>query len=99
MMAEAATRLDSLAKPPGSLGALEHMAATLCMAQQTLTPVAEPATVLIFVGDHGVKKADGALSPFPPAVTQSVFRALAAGVSATGVLAKANQAHLTVVES
>ena len=91
-------RLDSLAKPPGSLGTLEHFAATLCAAQGTLKPSASPASVLIFCGDHGVKKADDALSPFPQAVTQSIFRALAAGVSATGVLARTNGAHLSVVD-
>ena len=91
-------RLASLAKPPGSLGTLEDWAAVLCAAQQTLRPAADPASVLVFCGDHGVKKADDGLSPFPPSVSQAVFRALAAGVSATAVLARAAGAHLTVVD-
>lgn len=93
-----AERLDSLAKPPGSLGLLEHWAAVLCNAQGTLVPTADPATVLVFTADHGIKAADGALSPFPPSVTQAVFRALAAGISGTAVLAESVGAHLTVVD-
>ena len=96
--ASAKARLDALAKPPGSLGTLEHWAATLCTVQRTLTPSADPATILVFCGDHGVKKADGALSPYPPAVTQTIFRALASGMSATAVLTRTNGAFLTVVD-
>ena len=91
-------RLASLAKPPGSLGVLEDWAITLCQLQNTLQPVAEPQSVLIFCADHGVKKADGALSPFPASVSAAVFRALAAGISATATLAHSQNAHLTVVD-
>ena len=91
-------KLQALAKPPGSLGLLEDWAAVLCHAQGTLTPTANPASILVFCGDHGVKKGDAMISPFPPSVSQAVFRALAAGVSATGVLTKAAGAHLTVVD-
>ena len=66
--------------------------------QQTLTPTAEPASVLVFCGDHGCKKADPALSPFTGEVTQAIFRSLAAGISGTGVLARAAGAALTVVD-
>ena len=90
--------VDSLAKPPKSLGELEHWAIALCTAQCTLKPSVSPATVLVFVADHGVKKEDTTLSPYPPQVTQAVFRALAAGVSATAVLARTNGAHLVVVD-
>ena len=93
-----AERLDSLAKPPGSLGLLEEWAAVLCAAQGTLAPAADPATVFVFAADHGVKAADGALSPFPSSVSQAVFRALAAGISGTAVLAESVGAHLTVVD-
>lgn len=91
-------RLGCLAKPPGSLGTLEDWAATMCEMQQTLTPTAEPASVLVFCGDHGCKKADPALSPFPGEVTQAIFRSLAAGISGTAVLARAAGAALTVVD-
>lgn len=95
---EVSERLASLAKPVGSLGVLESWAVTLCDVQQTLTPSAEPASVLVFCADHGVKKADNALSPFPPSVSQAVFRALAAGISATAVITASVGAHLTVID-
>ncbi len=91
-------RLASLAKPPGSLGTLEDWAATLCEVQQSLTPEASPASVLVFCADHGCKKADAALSPYPQAVTQAVFRSLAAGISGTAVLTRSAGAFLAVVD-
>jgi nicotinate-nucleotide--dimethylbenzimidazole phosphoribosyltransferase len=95
---EVRARLDGLAKPPGSLGTLEDWAATMCEVQQTLEPAAEPASVVVFCGDHGCKRADPALSPYPPAVTQAVFRSLAAGISGTAVLARSAGASLVVVD-
>jgi hypothetical protein len=46
--------LDSLAKPVGSLGALEEWAARLCTLQGTMQPQASPVGCIIFAGDHGV---------------------------------------------
>jgi adenosylcobinamide-GDP ribazoletransferase len=46
--------LDSLAKPVGSLGALEEWAARLCTLQGTMHPKASPVGCVIFAGDHGV---------------------------------------------
>ncbi|KOO21147.1 nicotinate-nucleotide--dimethylbenzimidazole phosphoribosyltransferase [Chrysochromulina tobinii] len=90
--------MDSLAKPPGSLGLLEEWSLVLCRMQRTLSPVATPQSVIVFCADHGVKRCDPSISPFPQLVTCAVFRALAAGVSATGVLARAAGAALTVVD-
>jgi len=98
MEVAARQRLDALAKPLRSLGLLEDWATTLAAVQSSLRPAADPASVLVFVADHGLKKADAAISPYPPAVTGSVFRALAAGVSATATLAQACNAHLTIVD-
>ena len=94
----ASKHLASLAKPPGSLGVLEDWAATACEVQGTLTPSMESCGLLVFCADHGVKKEDQALSPFPPVVTQAVFRALVAGLSATATLARSVGAKLTVVD-
>jgi nicotinate-nucleotide--dimethylbenzimidazole phosphoribosyltransferase len=93
-----AARLASLAKPPQSLGLLEEWAALLCRVQGTLTPQVDPASVVVFCADHGVKKADDAISPFPSSVTQAVFKSLCAGVSGTAVLSRSSGAHLTVVD-
>ena len=96
--ADARERLTSLAKPPGSLGTLEDWAETLCAVQGTLKPAASPQTVLVFCSDHGVKKADEMISPFPASVSQAVFRSLCAGISGTAVLACVAGAHLTVID-
>jgi len=95
---QALSALAGKAKPPGSLGMLEEWAVALCVAQKTLTPGASRAEALIFVADHGAKKADAALSPFPPSVTESLFRGLASGKTAGAVLTRSVGAHLTVVD-
>ena len=46
--------LDTLAKPVGSLGALEEWAARLCALQRSMQPQANPVGCIIFAGDHGV---------------------------------------------
>ena len=96
--ARAEEKLASLAKPPGALGTLEAFAVTLCHQQETLTPAASPACVLVFCADHGVKAAEASLSPFPPSVTQSIFKALAAGVAGAAVLAASAGATCTAVD-
>ena len=83
--ADAEARLASLAKPPGALGTLEDWCVTLCVAQKTLRPTVS-AVALVFCGDHGCKKADAALSPYPASATQAIFRTLAAGTSCAAVL-------------
>ena len=93
----AEARVASLAKPPGSLGTLEAWYVTLCAAQETLEPAAGPACAIVFVGDHGLVRKDAALSPYPQSATQTMFKALAGGVSCTAVLARSVGASLVVV--
>ncbi|CAH0367464.1 unnamed protein product [Pelagomonas calceolata] len=95
--ADAEARLAFLAKPPGALGTLEEWCVTLCVAQKTLRPTVS-AAALVFVADHGCKKADSALSPYPASATQAIFRSLAAGVSCAAVLARSVGATLHVVD-
>ena len=90
--------LDSLAKPANSLGVLEEWAATLCKVQSTLKPKVDSMSILVFCADHGIKKDDFEISPYPQSVTQAVFRALAAGVSGTATLSRSVGAHLTIVD-
>ena len=90
--ADAEARLASLAKPPGALGTLEDWCVTLCVAQKTLRPTVS-AVALVFCGDHGCKKADAALSPYPASATKAIFRSLAAGVSCAAVLARSVRAN------
>mgnify|MGYP001989930264 CR=1 FL=1 len=90
--ADAEARLASLAKPPGALGTLEDWCVTLCVAQKTLRPTVSSAA-LVFCADHGCKKADAALSPYPASATKAIFRSLAAGVSCAAVLARSVRAN------
>ena len=103
----AEARVASLAKPPGSLGTLEAWYVTLCAVQETLEPSAGPACAIVFVGDHGLAKQDiglweyslnFSLSEYPQAATQTMFRALAGGVSCAAVLARSVGASLVVVD-
>lgn len=88
--------LDSLAKPPGSLGRLEDLAARLCEVQQTLAPRTRPRRVVLFAADHGVV-AEG-VSAWPSAVTGHMIRTIVAGRSASAALANATQTQLRVVD-
>ena len=90
--------IDSLAKPQGSLGLLEEWAVIMCAVQQTQKPEAEPMEVAVFCGDHGIKKAEGTISPFPAAVTVAIFKALAAGISGAATLTRAAGASMAVVD-
>ncbi len=68
---EIAAHLDALAKPPGSMGRLERLAARLALIQQRLDPVTRPRRLVLFAGDHGVV-ADG-VSAWPQAVTGAMM--------------------------
>lgn len=89
-------RLDSLTKPPRSLGKLEHLAARLCRIQQTLTPVTSPRRVVLFAGDHGVV-ASG-VSAWPSSVTSLMIDNIRGGGAASSVLARQTSAELRLVD-
>lgn len=108
----AKARLDSLAKPPGSLGLLEDWAARLAALQHAdwlhangdkrsgrpaLCSVRNPVLVL-FAADHGSLKARPELSAYPQSVTYTIFCAIAAGVAASSALARANGVELELID-
>jgi len=94
--------LDSLAKPVGSLGALEDWAARLAALQRTPKPVVNKAACLIFAADHGVakdKECGGEnCSAYPQAVTRKVLEALDHNMAGASVLAAQNDVFLRVVD-
>ncbi|QEL18237.1 nicotinate-nucleotide--dimethylbenzimidazole phosphoribosyltransferase [Limnoglobus roseus] len=94
--AEVAAHLNSLAKPPGSLGRLEDLAAQLCHLQQTLTPKTTPRRIVLFAADHGVV-AEG-VTAWPSEVTQLMVRTIARGRAASSVLAASTGTDLRVVD-
>jgi nicotinate-nucleotide--dimethylbenzimidazole phosphoribosyltransferase len=95
--AAAAARYDSLAKPPGSLGRLESVGAKLAaIAGECPPPAPTPATVAVFVGDHGV--VDEGVTPWPPEVTRSMVSVFGQGKAAVNVLASSVGARVVVVD-
>lgn len=95
-MPDPATHLDSLAKPPGSLGRLEALAARLALVQGRLDPATNPRRLVLFAGDHGVV-AQG-VTAWPQAVTAAMIATIAAGRSASAVLAASVGAELRLVD-
>jgi nicotinate-nucleotide--dimethylbenzimidazole phosphoribosyltransferase len=91
---------DALAaktKPPGSLGALETLAARIAQIQRRLAPRIEHAQALVFAGDHGVT-AEG-ISAYPAAVTAQMVSNFLDGGAAICVLARQFDAELTVIDA
>ncbi|HJR53769.1 MAG TPA: nicotinate-nucleotide--dimethylbenzimidazole phosphoribosyltransferase [Gemmatimonadota bacterium] len=93
---EARAYLDSLAKPPGSLGGLEDLAARLSAIAGFPPAPLERACVLVFGADHGV--AARGVSAYPAEVTGLILRAVAEGRAAVSVLARAIGAEVVAVD-
>ena len=92
---EAQDRQLILTKPPGSLGRLEDVAITLASLYCDNKPSIKKPLITIFAGDHGVV-AQG-VSAFPQAVTVAMIRNFVKGGAAISVLARTNEAQLSVV--
>ena len=86
-----------LTKPPGSLGRLETLGATLAaISGEVPPPVPRPGAIAVFAGDHGVH-ASG-VTPWPQAVTAQMVTNLASGGAAVNVLAHQLGIAVTVVD-
>ena len=94
--AAAQAHLDALAKPRGSLGALEAVAARLAATQSTLSPVTRPRRIVLFAADHGCVAAG--VTAWPSAVTGLMVATIAAGKAASSVLARNTGTDLRLVD-
>lgn len=104
--AEAQAHLDSLTKPPGSLGRLEELARRIYVLQgggrkhpekqRSLLQV-DPARIFTVAGDHGVV-AQG-ISLFPQEVTRQMVGNFVAGGAAVNVLCRTAGAELLAVDA
>jgi nicotinate-nucleotide--dimethylbenzimidazole phosphoribosyltransferase len=89
-------RLDSLTKPPRSLGLLEVIAQRLAVLQGTDKPSVARKAIVLMAGDHGVT-AQG-VSPYPSEVTGQMVANFATGGAAINQLAKHAGADVVVVD-
>ncbi|MDO5102851.1 MAG: nicotinate-nucleotide--dimethylbenzimidazole phosphoribosyltransferase [Lautropia sp.] len=89
-------RLDAQARPPGSLGKLESLAARIAQILGTDEPhLIEPA-MLLCAGDHGLV-AQG-VSAWPSSVTTLMMQTILAGDATVSVLARQHGLSLVVVD-
>src|SRR5437870_8310144 len=94
-LAEAQRHLDSLTKPPGSLGRLEELAARLAVLAGGAPRVERPH-IFTFAADHGVV-AEG-VSAYPQIVTAQMVENFLRGGAAVSVLARQAEARVIVAD-
>ncbi len=90
---EAQKRLDSLTKPPGSLGVLEKIGVQLASIQGNDIPTLGDKVIMIMAGDHGV--IEEGYHRWPQEVTQQMVLNFLNQGAAINVLA--NQANARIV--
>ncbi len=93
---QAQARLDSLAKPPGSLGKLEEMSARLAGITGRLQNRLEKRCVVVMAADNGVV-AEG-VSSAPQEITALQTCSILQGVTGVGVLARQFNTDILVVD-
>lgn len=94
--ARAVLRLDSLTKPPGSLGRLEALAVRLAGISGSEQPSYGKRTVVVMAADHGVC-CEG-VSAFPQEVTVQMAYNFLSGGAAVNVLARQGGAGVQFVD-
>lgn len=95
-MEEAQERLDSLLKPPGSLGRLEDIARQLAGITGKLHNDINRKCIMVMAGDNGIVK-EGVTS-FPKDVSLLIAETMLSGISGVAVLARHAGADLKVVD-
>lgn len=94
--AEAARYLDTLTKPPGSLGKLEDIAIQLAGIEGSLAIDASRKAVVVMAADHGV--CEEGVSAFPAEVTPQMVMNFLNGGAAINVLARQAGADVVCVD-
>lgn len=97
VLLQAQQRLDALAKPLGSLGELERLAAWIASCQGTCPPrPIDRVRAVVLAGDHGVSSYG--VSAYPREVTAAMVRAFVAGQAGVSVLARQHGVSLAVFD-
>ncbi len=95
-ISESRTRVDSLVKPPGSLGKLEDIAIRLAGITGNVYPSFEKRALIIMASDNGV--VSEGVSSAPQSVTYAQTRNFLKGITGAAVLAKHFNADLKIVD-
>ena len=96
-MAAAATHLDSLTKPPGSLGRLESLAIQLAGITGDPRPAFRRRMIVVAAADHGVVRQG--VSAYPADVTPQMVANFLAGGAAISALARTVDAEVVVIDA
>ena len=96
LLDKAQAHLDSLTKPPGSLGILEEIAKRYVAIQNSESPTLKKISTVVFAADHGVT-AEG-ISAYPPEVTPQMVMNFLNNGAAVNVLANHINAEVTIVD-
>lgn len=95
-MREAQIHLDALAKPPGSLGALEAYAVRLAGITGRMPPDISRRAVLVFAADNGV--VEEGVGSAPQSVTAAQAVNMTRGLTGVATLARAFRASVIVAD-
>ena len=77
---------DGLAKPVGSLGKLETVAAQIAGITHSHSPTVDPAAIAVFGADHGIA-ADESVTLWPQAITGMMLEVMGENKAAVSVMA------------
>ena len=87
---------DGLAKPVGSLGRLENIAAQIAGITHSHTPTVDPAAIALFGADHGIA-ADDSVTPWPQAITGMMLEVMGDNKAAISVLAEVADVYVQII--
>src|SRR5215469_5229132 len=79
-------RLDSLTKPPGSLGRLEELVRNVCVMRGSAELVLKKRVIFTFAADHGISRSG--VSAYPREVTAQMVFNFVRGGAAINVLCR-----------
>lgn len=96
LRADIQDKIDNLNKPKGSLGALEQLAAQVCLIQQTLSPALAHPCHLLLGADHGIEREGVSVSPRD--VTWQQMLNFARGGGGVNMFCRQHGFHLRIVD-